>query len=732
LITSITESSIYAYISGTTACYNTAGTGSFTVDVAATAQTGKTISKVNFPATVSSGGDDTASPYSWTYSWATTSTYSGTATVTAYDSASQTGTCTFTVTRDITPPTGDITHSPFSVTSVNTVTYTATGSDAGCSGLNRIEIYVDGSLKNTSTSSPCIYSGGPYGADTTHNYYAKFYDNVNNLFVTSTKSFTVTEPPQPTCNLVSASVAANCGGGLDPLACESGETITMSGAYSNDCSLANLFQIDANDGGACVLEYSVPPAVMSGISDSSITLSGGTVGSAVWTIPTIAASCLDKTVSAQAAALWNGVPGSGTWLDGAETVTGSFKFAAPCSGTISLSLSPNPVYTSGAVTPTASGLSSCNGKTVSFRKDSCSGAQVSSCTASGTGCPGNNFLAPAVANSYTYYACIDKNGDGDYSDAGESGSAVLIVQEAQPSTCNLISASVAANCAGGLSADCEAGETITMSGAYSGDCSLANLFQIDANDGGSCVLEYSVPPAVMSGISDSSITLSGGTVSNAAWTVPTIVDACKGKTVNAVAARLWHGLPGGAGPSYLAGIVSGSFKFATVSPTTTTTTNPPSPCVPFTLVIKPGWNLISLPCWHVDSVTQDGCGATNGNFYTYDAATGKWNVQTVGIASLKKATSYWFYSTRYCSVTVQASGNVGANDIALSKNDWNDVGAPKGGMSNLAELNNKCRNCAGNTCTSIEVKYYDTAAREFKTPTSLQEGVGYRVKCAGT
>jgi hypothetical protein len=285
--------------------------------------------------------------------------------------------------------------------------------------------------------------------------------------------------------------------------------------------------------------------------------------------------------------------------------------------------------------------------------------------------------------------------------------------------------------------DCEAGETVAMSGTYTGDCSAADFFQIDANDGGGCVLEYSIPPAVMSGISDSSITLSGGTVSNAAWTVPAIADACKGKTVNAVAARLWHGLPGGAGPSYLAGGASGSFKFATVSPTTTTITPPPgcnpSPCVPFTLTMKPGWNLISLPYSYVDSVTQDGCGATHGNFYFYNATNGKWNVQTVGIASLKKATSYWFHSDSYCAVTVDASGDVAEGDLSLAKNEWNNVGAPKGVMNQGQLQNVRCPSCGGNQrCASMVVKYYDTASGQFKSATTLQEGVGYMIMCTGT
>ena len=109
-------------------------------------------------------------------------------------------------------------------------------------------------------------------------------------------------------------------------------------------------------------------------------------------------------------------------------------------------------------------------------------------------------------------------------------------------------------------------------------------------------------------------------------------------------------------------------------------------------------------------------------------------MQTVGIAHLKKATSYWFHSDSYCSVTVQASGDVVGNDVSLTKNEWNDVGSPKGGMNHGQLLIARCWNCASQNkqCSSMEVMYYDTAARQFKPATTLEEGVGYRIMCTGT
>jgi hypothetical protein len=179
----------------------------------------------------------------------------------------------------------------------------------------------------------------------------------------------------------------------------------------------------------------------------------------------------------------------------------------------------------------------------------------------------------------------------------------------------------------------------------------------------------------------------------------------------------------------------------TTGPTTTTTTTLPGP-VSFQLVIKPGWNLLSVPYWSVSSVQPpDDCGVDTGNFYFYNAATGKWDVKTVGIRSFKGATSYWFYSTKYCNVNVTASDKVVPSDITLSKGEkgdaeWNHVGAPEGGMTLDALHNAQCLNCAGNKCdpTKMKVLYYDTAAGQFKDATELtdEDGRGYRVQCIGS
>ncbi len=96
-----------------------------------------------------------------------------------------------------------------------------------------------------------------------------------------------------------------------------------------------------------------------------------------------------------------------------------------CGGAVSLALSPNPANPSVTITATVSGLSICEDTTARIREGSCSGTQKCTCSISGSGCS-CTFTGPA--STTTYYACVDKNADGDYSDAGESDSEILTVQ----------------------------------------------------------------------------------------------------------------------------------------------------------------------------------------------------------------------------------------------------------------------------------------------------------------
>lgn len=101
-----------------------------------------------------------------------------------------------------------------------------------------------------------------------------------------------------------------------------------------------------------------------------------------------------------------------------------------------------------------------------------------------------------------------------------------------------------------------------MSGTYTGDCSAARFFQIDAFGSG-CDIQYT--GGSMSGISSAipAPGINGGTVSGS-WVIPTVSASCAGKTVSPTAAAMRDSAPG---PSSnpIGGIVTpsgSSFTFA--------------------------------------------------------------------------------------------------------------------------------------------------------------------------
>jgi len=107
---------------------------------------------------------------------------------------------------------------------------------------------------------------------------------------------------------------------------------------------------------------------------------------------------------------------------------------AACSGTTTLSRSPTSGPSGTTITFTGGGLSSCNGKTFYFNRKSAPGVpdfgncgaspSVASCSVSGSGCSASfSESGPYGAGTYTYVSCVDKNGDGDWADAGEQSSA---------------------------------------------------------------------------------------------------------------------------------------------------------------------------------------------------------------------------------------------------------------------------------------------------------------------
>lgn len=118
-------------------------------------------------------------------------------------------------------------------------------------------------------------------------------------------------------------------------------------------------------------------------------------------------------------------PGASSWRDNYLCCQANQE--ATANGCVVVTTSPVSFSLSsagGSVTPTAS-ISGYSGRQVLFKESS--GATVSSCTASSTGCSGPSFTAPSTAGTYSYSVCIDKNGDGDCADTGESATQSLAV-----------------------------------------------------------------------------------------------------------------------------------------------------------------------------------------------------------------------------------------------------------------------------------------------------------------
>ena len=164
----------YQYQTGTTIYYNSGFTGGFDVNVTA-GDTTAGIEKVNFPTLATgfspSSTDDTSSPYSQTYSWTTSATTSPDAKdATVYSNSGLTNTCGFTVTRDVTAPTGTITYSTQYITStatdpsmtIGSVTESGSGEDTSTRTLQRATATLSGDTCGTYGSFATTTQGGTY------------------------------------------------------------------------------------------------------------------------------------------------------------------------------------------------------------------------------------------------------------------------------------------------------------------------------------------------------------------------------------------------------------------------------------------------------------------------------------------------------------------------------------------------------------------------------------------
>lgn len=178
-IKSISENSNYAFVSGNKIWYNPAVSGSYIVSVDATDDFG--INYVEFPDTTSDGGNDNTAPYEWTYYWYTSSTYSGTATVYAYDTGGQSASCSFEVEKDDTPPT---TTASISGGPTYYISLSCSDSQSGC-----YKTYY--CINSSDSCSPSAEYSSPIPYTCNYCCYVRYYskDNVNKIENIKSTSF---------------------------------------------------------------------------------------------------------------------------------------------------------------------------------------------------------------------------------------------------------------------------------------------------------------------------------------------------------------------------------------------------------------------------------------------------------------------------------------------------------------------------------------------------------------
>lgn len=207
---------------------------------------------------------------------------------------------------------------------------------------------------------------------------------------------------------------------------------TVTIAPSSNSSLAgSMLQYtvsiaNGDNGGDCTrqtysLTYACPAGWTCSLASSSLSVTPGGVNSTTINItsPSSAVGSNSFTVIAT----------SGSYVG---TGSATYSIGLPCSGTLMFSFIPSSTTPLGTVSPSVSGLSSCDNKKIEFRNNTCTGAKIGECIVSNTGCAGLPTTAPNAIGSYSYAACLDRNGDGDFGDDGEANSTILNVVKVCP------------------------------------------------------------------------------------------------------------------------------------------------------------------------------------------------------------------------------------------------------------------------------------------------------------
>ncbi len=184
-----------------------------TITLNATASDNVGVTKVEFYVDGGLKGTSTASPYTMALDSTTLTNASHSLTAKAYDAASNVGTSSavsFTINNtvpDTTPPTVSATESGTS----GTITFNATAADNV--GVTKVEFYVDGVLKGTSTASPYTMTlNSTTLTNASHSLTAKAYDAASNVGTSSAVSFTINNTvPDTTPPTVSATESGTSG-----------------------------------------------------------------------------------------------------------------------------------------------------------------------------------------------------------------------------------------------------------------------------------------------------------------------------------------------------------------------------------------------------------------------------------------------------------------------------------------------------------------------------------------
>jgi len=374
---------------------------------------------------------------------------------------------------------------------------------------------------------------------------------------TCTTSLTITTSPTTPVGSYVITVTGT-GGGLTRITTF---TLTLNAVAAFDFSLSNSGGITVTQGSSS--SNTITATLLSGTTQSvSYTVSGLPSGATHSFSTTSCNPTCTTTLTITAAS----TTPAGTYTITVTGTSGTLTRATSFLLTVNLpfdfliSVSPaSDTVTQGASTTTTLTASLSTGTTqpVSF---ACTGPTGVTCTFSPTTC--SPTCSSTVTISTTSATPV---GTHDVSIPGTGGSVTRTVTyvlqvDASPPACTLTSASITPVCSGGSSANCEAGETITMTGTYTGDCSAADFFQIDASGTG-CNIQYT--SGDISGISDSTITVSGGVVTGS-WIIPSIPSTCAGKTVTAGSAALYDGGPPGTGTWLTSSSASGSFTLASL------------------------------------------------------------------------------------------------------------------------------------------------------------------------